>query len=371
MSRAQRSSFPAGRRPVASPDVVRHRRNPAAPTAPGLTRTISDDPLGGTVRRTVLPSGLRVLTEAIPAMRSVSFGIWVGVGSRDETPAHGRCLALPGAPALQGHPQAHRAGHLRRDRGGRRRDQRLHHQGIHLLLRAGARRGPAAGHRRDVRRWSPTRCWTGRRGDRARRDPRRDRHARRRARRRGARPLRRGHLRRPPARPADLRHRGDDHPDDPQADPELLPPPLHRRRRSSSRPPATSTTPPWSGWSAQALRRTPLDADPAAAGRPAGRPRRGTHASRPRSWCAPKDTEQAHVVLGCPGIARGRRAPVRPRRAQQRARRRHVQPAVPGDPGEARPGLLGLLLHHASTPTAACSASTPAARRARWTRCST
>jgi predicted Zn-dependent peptidase len=40
--------------------------------------------LGGTVRRTVLPNGLRVLTEAIPAMRSVSFGVWVNVGSRDE-----------------------------------------------------------------------------------------------------------------------------------------------------------------------------------------------------------------------------------------------------------------------------------------------
>ncbi|MGH3648945.1 MAG: M16 family metallopeptidase [Micromonosporaceae bacterium] len=45
------------------------------------------DPLRGTVRRTVLPNGMRVLTEAIPAMRSVSFGVWVGVGSRDETPA--------------------------------------------------------------------------------------------------------------------------------------------------------------------------------------------------------------------------------------------------------------------------------------------
>ena len=38
-----------------------------------------------------------------------------------------------------------------RDRGGRRRDQRLHRQGVHLLLRAGARRGPAAGHRRRLR----------------------------------------------------------------------------------------------------------------------------------------------------------------------------------------------------------------------------
>jgi predicted Zn-dependent peptidase len=49
------------------------------------TWTLAADPLGGTVRRTVLPSGLRILTEAVPAMRSVSFGVWVGVGSRDET----------------------------------------------------------------------------------------------------------------------------------------------------------------------------------------------------------------------------------------------------------------------------------------------
>src|SRR5690242_16858788 len=50
------------------------------------TQTLADDPLGGTVRRTVLPNGLRILTESIPAMRSVSFGVWVGIGSRDETP---------------------------------------------------------------------------------------------------------------------------------------------------------------------------------------------------------------------------------------------------------------------------------------------
>jgi predicted Zn-dependent peptidase len=50
------------------------------------TRTLADDPLGGTVRRTVLPNGLRILTEAVPAMRSASFGIWVAVGSRDESP---------------------------------------------------------------------------------------------------------------------------------------------------------------------------------------------------------------------------------------------------------------------------------------------
>src|SRR2546423_13514926 len=51
-----------------------------------MTDSSTTDALGGTVSRTVLPSGLRVLTEAIPAMRSVSFGVWVSVGSRDETP---------------------------------------------------------------------------------------------------------------------------------------------------------------------------------------------------------------------------------------------------------------------------------------------
>src|SRR5271166_335682 len=40
------------------------------------------------VRRTVLPGGLRVITESLPAVRSVALGIWVGVGSRDEDHAH-------------------------------------------------------------------------------------------------------------------------------------------------------------------------------------------------------------------------------------------------------------------------------------------
>src|SRR6266568_5145616 len=43
---------------------------------------------GQGVRRTVLPGGLRVVTEFLPAVRSVALGIWVGVGSRDEDQAH-------------------------------------------------------------------------------------------------------------------------------------------------------------------------------------------------------------------------------------------------------------------------------------------
>ncbi len=52
----------------------------------GSTRTLDrGDGGGGLVRRTVLPGGLRVVTEAMPTVRSVTVGIWVGVGSRDES----------------------------------------------------------------------------------------------------------------------------------------------------------------------------------------------------------------------------------------------------------------------------------------------
>jgi predicted Zn-dependent peptidase len=43
---------------------------------------------GVAVRHTVLPGGLRVITESLPAVRSVALGIWVGVGSRDEDVSH-------------------------------------------------------------------------------------------------------------------------------------------------------------------------------------------------------------------------------------------------------------------------------------------
>jgi predicted Zn-dependent peptidase len=43
------------------------------------------DLLEGTVRRTVLSSGLRILTEVLPGVRSAAIGVWVNVGSRDET----------------------------------------------------------------------------------------------------------------------------------------------------------------------------------------------------------------------------------------------------------------------------------------------
>src|SRR3954467_13386588 len=51
------------------------------------TRRLDAATGGGTITRTVLPGGLRIVTEAMPGVRSASVGIWVPVGSRDETPA--------------------------------------------------------------------------------------------------------------------------------------------------------------------------------------------------------------------------------------------------------------------------------------------
>jgi predicted Zn-dependent peptidase len=57
-------------------------RGPAERPARSATKTLQDG-----VKRTVLPSGLRILTEEISTTRSASIGVWVGIGSRDETAA--------------------------------------------------------------------------------------------------------------------------------------------------------------------------------------------------------------------------------------------------------------------------------------------
>lgn len=51
---------------------------------PGTTRTLLSAEQGGLVKRTVLPGGLRIITEQMPSVRSAAIGIWVNVGSRDE-----------------------------------------------------------------------------------------------------------------------------------------------------------------------------------------------------------------------------------------------------------------------------------------------
>ncbi len=50
---------------------------------PELSFTATGDCL---VRRSVLPSGVRILSESVPGARSATIGYWVAVGSRDEEP---------------------------------------------------------------------------------------------------------------------------------------------------------------------------------------------------------------------------------------------------------------------------------------------
>ncbi len=51
------------------------------------SQVVLRDPGGITVHRTAIPSGPQVFTEVIPAVRSVSIGVWVPIGSRHETAA--------------------------------------------------------------------------------------------------------------------------------------------------------------------------------------------------------------------------------------------------------------------------------------------
>jgi predicted Zn-dependent peptidase len=74
---------------VTTPDVNGTGAGAAAsaPVPVGQTELLDLDEVGGRVERTELPGGLRVLTETMPGVLSATLGIWVGVGSRDETPA--------------------------------------------------------------------------------------------------------------------------------------------------------------------------------------------------------------------------------------------------------------------------------------------
>ncbi len=66
---------------------------PGRPSASQVLQTVTapDGSVTSQVRRSVLPGGLRVITEEMAGVRSASIGVWVGVGSRDETAAQHGC----------------------------------------------------------------------------------------------------------------------------------------------------------------------------------------------------------------------------------------------------------------------------------------
>ncbi|CAM3292177.1 pitrilysin family protein [Nocardioides dubius] len=81
------SVHPTGRQVSAGRSAVAQR---IGSTRTVLTEKDADGQVVSTVRRTVLPGGLRVVTEQMTGVRSASIGVWVGVGSRDESPSlHG------------------------------------------------------------------------------------------------------------------------------------------------------------------------------------------------------------------------------------------------------------------------------------------
>jgi predicted Zn-dependent peptidase len=73
-------------------------------TLADLTFTAAGDAL---VRRTVLPSGVRILSERVPGARSATIGFWVTVGSRDE-----HTLAGASGPAATSFGSTHFLEHL-------------------------------------------------------------------------------------------------------------------------------------------------------------------------------------------------------------------------------------------------------------------
>jgi predicted Zn-dependent peptidase len=83
------ASTTTGRQPAAGRSSVTQLAGTTPAKPSGTTRTLLKED-GGVVRRTVLPSGMRIISEQVPAQRSATIGVWVGVGSRDESPAlHG------------------------------------------------------------------------------------------------------------------------------------------------------------------------------------------------------------------------------------------------------------------------------------------
>lgn len=71
-------------RPPAADDAAGARSGRAGALRRGKQAVKAQPAPQETLRRTTLPGGLRVVTEYLPAVRSASVGVWVGVGSRDE-----------------------------------------------------------------------------------------------------------------------------------------------------------------------------------------------------------------------------------------------------------------------------------------------
>ena len=79
---SQSSSTPVTGESSSPTDYAEVELGRGRPGRDGTELTLHDD--GALTRRSVLPGGVRVITESVPGLRSASLGMWFGVGSRDE-----------------------------------------------------------------------------------------------------------------------------------------------------------------------------------------------------------------------------------------------------------------------------------------------
>ncbi len=300
------------------------------------------------MRRTVLPGGLRVVTEFLPSVRSVALGIWVGVGSRDEDTPHAGAT--------------HYLEHLL-FKGTRKR----------TALEISAEMDAVGGEMNAFTAKEYT-CYYARVLDAdlplaidvlsdmvtssliepkdvdAERDVMLEEIAMNEDDPSdvGARGVHRAALRRHAARPADPRHGGLDQRDHQGADLRALPGQVHATAPGGlggREPGPRHRGRPW--FRRPSGRRSPTSAAPSprprgcGTRRPLGRLRPGGRLRRVADLPADRAGQPGARLRGA---VPHRRPAVRPRRAQRGARRRHVLPAVPGGAREARPGLRGLQL---------------------------
>ena len=239
-----------------------------------------------------LPSGLRLVTESMPHVRSVTVGVWLTRGSRHESDAESGVAHFVEHMLFKGTTIAIGARHRADDRLDRRPARRVHGEGIRELLHQGARRAPAARDRSAERHGPAAGARARGRREGTGRHPRRDQDGRGRARRPRARDLRAAVLGRASARPADPRHAGD------------------RRRRSTSDGlrdyfdrtyVAPNLIVAAAGQPrARAAARSGRARVRAACRRGAGRARPSRRPSRRASSCRHKDIEQSHLCIGTP-----------------------------------------------------------------------
>ena len=234
--------------------------------------------------REVFDNGVRLITERMDHLRSVSVGVWLTRGSRDEPVDQQRHRALHRAHALQGHGhplgRRHRAGH----RLGRRPPRCVHGQGVRELLHQGARRAPAVrvGHPRRHR--APPGAAARRHRAREEGHPRRDQDGRGHAGRPRARAVHAGALGRPRARPADPRRTRDGRRVRPARRSQEFFDARTSRRTCSSSPSGT--------WSTRASATSSRGAS-ARSRVPAERVRRRSRAWCRRCRCAPRSSSRA------------------------------------------------------------------------------